>query len=76
MKASCNYMAMSPNHSVTIKDVAIHASVSVATVSAVINKNKYVSPELAQRVHESITALSYQRNRGFRSKWTKTNVKP
>ncbi|TMD57138.1 MAG: LacI family transcriptional regulator [Chloroflexi bacterium] len=62
MKASCNYMAMSPNHSVTIKDVAIHASVSVATVSAVINKNKYVSPELARRVHESITALSFQRN--------------
>ena len=55
-------MAMSPNHSVTIKDVAIHASVSVATVSAVINKNKYVSPELARRVHESITALSFQRN--------------
>jgi len=62
MKASYNYMAMSPNHSVTIKDVAIHASVSVATVSAVINKNKYVSPELAQRVHESITALSFKRN--------------
>jgi LacI family transcriptional regulator len=62
MKASYNYMPMSPNHSVTIKDVATHASVSVATVSAVINKNKYVSPELAQRVHESIAALSYQRN--------------
>jgi LacI family transcriptional regulator len=53
---------MSPNRSVTIKDVASHASVSVATVSAVINKNKYVSPELAQRVGESITALSYKRN--------------
>ena len=55
-------MAVSSHRSVTIKDVAVHASVSVATVSAVINKNKYVSPELAQRVRESITALSYKRN--------------
>jgi LacI family transcriptional regulator len=62
MKASHNHMAMSPDRSITIKDVASHASVSVATVSAVMNKNKYVSPELAQRVRESITALGYQRN--------------
>ncbi len=55
-------MAMSPDRSITIKDVANHASVSVATVSAVMNKNKYVSPELAQRVRESISALSYKRN--------------
>ena len=27
----------------TIKDVAAHAGVSVATVSAVINRNKYVN---------------------------------
>lgn len=46
----------------TIKDVAAHAGVSVATVSAVINSNKYVSPDLIQRVHESITALGYERN--------------
>jgi len=62
MKASYNHMGMSPDRSVTIKDVASHASVSVATVSAVLNKNKYVSPELAQRVRESISALSYKRN--------------
>ncbi len=46
----------------TIKDVAAHAGVSVATVSAVINSNKYVSPDLAHRVHESIAALGYERN--------------
>src|SRR2546430_13921270 len=46
----------------TIKDVAAHAGVSVATVSAVINRNKYVSPGLAQRVQESIAALGYERN--------------
>src|SRR5258707_15624295 len=46
----------------TIKNVAAHAGVSVATVSAVINRNKYVSPVLAQRVQESIAALGYERN--------------
>src|SRR5260370_11178852 len=55
-------MAMSADRPITIKDVAIHASVSVATVSAVMNENKYVSPELAQRVRESIAALGYKRN--------------
>src|SRR6266481_1342026 len=46
----------------TIKNVAAHAGVSVATVSAVMNGNKYVSPVLAQRVQESIAALGYERN--------------
>jgi LacI family transcriptional regulator len=55
-------MAMSASRSVTIKDVAAHASVSVATVSAVINGNKYVSPELEQRVRTSIATLGYERN--------------
>src|SRR5438045_712377 len=52
----------SPGRPATIKDVAAYAGVSVATVSAVINRNKYVSPDLAQRVQESITALGYERN--------------
>jgi LacI family transcriptional regulator len=55
-------MAMSADRSVTIKDVAARAAVSVATVSAVINGNKYVSPDLVQRVRESIAALGYERN--------------
>jgi LacI family transcriptional regulator len=55
-------MAMSDERSITIKDVAAHAAVSVATVSAVMNENKYVSPELVQRVRESIAILGYQRN--------------
>lgn len=55
-------MEKSADHPPTIKDVAIRAEVSVATVSAVLNANKYVSPELAQRVRESITALGYERN--------------
>ncbi len=57
-----NAMEESAGRPATIKDVAAHAGVSVATVSAVINSNKYVSPGLAQRVHESITALDYECN--------------
>lgn len=55
-------MTTSAERSATIKDVALHASVSVATVSAVMNGNKYVSPALAERVRESIAALGYKRN--------------
>lgn len=54
--------ARSDNHPVTMKDVATHAAVSVATVSAVLNANKYVSPALVQRVRASITTLGYERN--------------
>src|SRR2546428_13008299 len=49
-------------HLATIKDVAAHAGVSVATVSAVLNRNKYVSPDLTERVQKSIAALGYERN--------------
>lgn len=35
---------------VTIKDIAKRAQVSTATVSNVLTKKKYVSPELEQRV--------------------------
>ena len=55
-------MEESAGRPATIKDVAAHAAVSVATVSAVLNRNKYVSPDLTQRVHASIAALGYERN--------------
>jgi DNA-binding LacI/PurR family transcriptional regulator len=42
--------------------VAQLAGVSTATVSAVINENKYVSPELEQRVREAIDQLGYKTN--------------
>jgi LacI family transcriptional regulator len=47
----------------TIRDVAAHAKVSVATVSHVINGTHYVSPELRQRVLDAIEALNYRPNR-------------
>jgi LacI family transcriptional regulator len=47
----------------TIHDVAKNAGVSVATVSHVINGTHYVSPELADRVYQSINKLNYRQNK-------------
>jgi LacI family transcriptional regulator len=43
----------------TIKDVAGRAGVSTATVSYVINKSKFVSSELVERVQRAIKDLDY-----------------
>jgi DNA-binding LacI/PurR family transcriptional regulator len=43
----------------TIKDVAKKAQVSTATVSYVVNKSRYVSPELTDRVQQAIKELSF-----------------
>ncbi len=43
----------------TIKDVARRAQVSTATVSYVVNKSRYVSPELTRRVQKAIAELSF-----------------
>ena len=53
----------------TIKDVAELAGVSIATVSHVINKTRFVSEELSQRVLMAIEELGYYPSalgRGFR----------
>ncbi len=58
-----------------IKDVAKHAGVSISTVSHVINKTKYVSPELAEKVKKSIDILGYEVNPVARSmKSNKTGI--
>ena len=44
---------------VTIHDIARIAGVSIATVSHVINKTRYVSPELCDRVNEAIRQTGY-----------------
>ena len=51
----------------TIRDVAERASVSISTVSHVINETRRVSPETRERVLEAMTALNYQPNRLARS---------
>lgn len=47
----------------TIRDVAKHAGVSVATVSAVINQNRKVSERLKIKVLRAIGELNYRPNR-------------
>jgi DNA-binding LacI/PurR family transcriptional regulator len=60
---------------VTIKEVAKKANVSIATVSAVINKNKFVSGDLINRVEEAIKELGYRPNKVARSlKKKETNL--
>lgn len=43
----------------TIKDIASKANVSIATVSHVINKTRYVSPELEKLVSNAMYELNY-----------------
>ena len=45
---------------VTIKEVAKQAGVSIATVSHVINKTRYVSPDLVEKVMEAIEKSGYK----------------
>ncbi|WP_405097652.1 LacI family DNA-binding transcriptional regulator [Micromonospora sp. NBC_01412] len=47
---------------VSIKEVARHASVSLGTVSNVLNRPDMVSPTTRQRVLDAIAALGYVRN--------------
>src|SRR5690242_18317525 len=48
---------------VTIKEVARHAGLSVATVSRVLNGKFTVDPELVRRVRASAAELRYEPNR-------------
>jgi LacI family transcriptional regulator len=51
----------------TIRDVASHAKVSVATVSHVINGTRFVDPQTVDRVQGAINALGYRPNKLARS---------
>ena len=51
------------NQTVTMRDVARHAGVSVATVSHVINQMHYVTPALHERVFRAIQVLNYRPNK-------------
>ncbi|GMA62138.1 LacI family transcriptional regulator [Alicyclobacillus fastidiosus] len=46
----------------TIKDVAKEAGVSVATVSHVLNRTRFVSPETAQKVMKAVESLNFNLN--------------
>lgn len=66
---------MADSDRVTIKDIAHHAQVSIATVSYVINKSRPVSAELTERVLQAIEELQYYPDdiaRSLRSQRTST----
>ncbi|KXH78778.1 LacI family DNA-binding transcriptional regulator [Sporosarcina sp. HYO08] len=56
---------------VSIRDVAKHASVSVATVSRVLNDKGYVSVETRKKVEAAIAELNYRPNEVARSLFKK-----
>jgi LacI family transcriptional regulator len=59
----------------TIREVALHANVSAATVSHVINQTRRVDPDTSARVQQSIKTLGYQPNllaRSLRRRETRT----
>ena len=51
-----------PVRTMNIKKVAEHAKVSTATVSRLINKTSYISPETAKKVWSAIEELGYYPN--------------
>lgn len=51
----------------TIKDIALAARVSTATVSAVVNSSAYVSPALRGRVEQAVRDLGYLPSRAARA---------
>ena len=51
----------------TIRDVAALASVSVGTVSNMLNKTSYVHPTTAARILNAVEALKYRPNALARS---------
>ena len=60
-----------PRRAPTIREVAVRAAVSVATVSAVVNGSRPVRPEVRQRVEEAIRELGYRPNRLARALQTR-----
>ena len=50
---------------VTIKDVAKQANVSIATVSRVLNKNYFVSPELEKKVMDAKKRLIFVETKSY-----------
>lgn len=58
---------MTEKKNVSIKDVALRANVSTATVSHVINGTRYVSNETRQKVHLAMDELNFRINSVARS---------
>lgn len=60
---------------VSITDIARIAGVSTSTVSHVLNKTRYVSPEITERVMQAVAQTDYRKNRLARAlRQNKTNT--
>lgn len=57
-----------------IKEIAKKAGVSIATVSHVVNKTRYVSPELTERVLQVIRESSDEKANLLLRKWQENNA--
>ena len=55
-------LKMAERKTVTLRDVAKRAGVSTATVSRVLNASEYVSPEIQDKVRQTIQELGYYQN--------------
>ena len=62
---------MSDYKNVTLKEVAAHAGVSIATVSRVLNSSTHVSSDIKEKVEAAVEELGYRQNLIARS--LKTN---
>jgi len=51
----------------TIKDVSRVAGVSIKTVSRVLNKERYVSDDMRQKVEEAVARLNYHPSQAART---------
>ena len=58
----------------TIKDVAALAGVSISTVSNGLNKSKYVSPEIENRVNKAVAKLNFSLNIAARNMRAKRSM--
>ena len=59
---------------VNIRDVAKLANVSVATVSHVINRSRYVSPSLIKAVEDAIAELGYEPHKQKPNSYKKRSI--
>lgn len=67
MRNETGVIQMTEKKNVSIKDVALRANVSTATVSHVINGTRFVSDETQQKVHLAMNELNFRINSVARS---------